>query len=500
MEGQRTKKTGAVPCDREDCMKDIVRGIKGYVAQEVDLTDPETKAALVKEYLLGLLEEATNMEIDERIVAMRSLQDEMNRFARAQMIDEDFQADMRFKIEAAIKIDELFRTQKLSRTNIADFIESIRKTAEQNELEDFVKWAETHELTAGEQLKDYLKRYFDELFQKAQETATAANEMVNTVAKPSFYFLMTIICSMPLSCRDFLENALNEIGLGWLYTLAISYCAFWQTQTGLVLYRKVTGMTPDEKNALFTKLQNLTTEGCVKFSTLLNTLVAAAGRGAAAAVVLTASGVDKASDIMARGLKGAADVWSNMKSAVWQIVIATLMRAIGRADDLDNIYEERIAIELNSARYAHPDKMSQDEMSQDEMSQESASSTSSRVSVRRLRAGEQPVGPKSFVIPVYTPVGISDEEKTEIIRQIEAELNRKLSQEESGVSSDSQDSFGSEGFETPITGSPTSSMDLGGGRRRKSRRHKKRKSTLKRRRLKRRRTRKGKKRRHTRKH
>ena len=500
MEGQRTKKTGAVPCDRKDCMKDIVRGIKGYVAQEVDLTDPETKAALVKEYLLGLLEEATNMEIDERIVAMRSLQDEMTRLVQAQMIDEDFQADMRFKIEAAIKIAELLKTQNLTRENVAELMKSIRETAQQNDWRDLIAWAREHESTAGEELTDFLKRKLEELFKKAQETATAANEMVNTVAKPSFYFLMTIICSMPLSCRDFLEDALNDIGLGWLYTLAISYCAFWQTQTGLVLYRKVTGMTPEEKNALFTKLKNLTSEGCVKFSVLLNGLLAAAGRGAAAAVVSTASGVDNASDIMARGLKGAADMWSSMKAALWQIVIASFMRAIGRADDLDNIYEERIAIELNSARYAHPFQASQESAS-------STGSTGSTVSVRRLAASEEAVGPQSFVIPVYIPREMTAEERSAIMTKIEAEINSKLSQEETSVSSQNSqsESFDSDFFGTPITASQDDPMGQGpgfgfGGRRRKSRRHKKRKSTLKRRGLKRRRTRKGKKRRHTRKH
>lgn len=466
-----------VPCDREDCMEQIVRGIKGYVAQEVDLTDPVTKAALVKEYLLGLLEEAATLEIGERIEAMKNLQEEMNRLAQAQMIDEDFQADMRFKIEAAIKIAELLRTQNLTRENVAELMRNIQETAQQNDWQDLIYWARERESTAGEQLQDFLTRKLEELFQKAQETATAANEMVNTVAKPSFYFLMTIICSMPESCQEFLRDALETAGLGWLYTLAISYCAFWQTQTGLVLYRKVTGMTPDEKNALFTKLKNLTSEGCIKFSVLLNTLVAAAGRGVASAatkaLVLGTTSIDTASDIAVRGLRSAADMHTHVKDAVLGLGLDLFMTAFNKEENIQEINPVEVVLRFQAPFPAD--------------SQDSTGSNISVVSVEPLQEG-QPLTSEQVVVPAF----VRGEVTQEAMAAIEERAQKFFDDKYKSPASSPQSSFDSQDF------IDTSSMDHG-GRRRKSRRHKKRKSTLKRRRLKRRRTRKGKKRRHTRK-
>jgi hypothetical protein len=445
MSSQPNKRGKVVdPCP-EDCMERLATDLIAAVKQKVRLTDPE-KAAQMSLYNLEVqLVDILRLIGEERQNAIAAAQAEAEKLTQAAMISEAQRDQFIRRLREANNISDQIQNLNLTLTQIEQFKAQISKAAENNHWDDYDSWVAKNFSSIPQEEIQRLKNFVSSGLMYSYDTVLGGYNYVKNYGLPTWYFMMTAICRLPKWCQDILRKALGPYA--WILDQALVYCAIWEAQAGMITYKKVTTLEPEEVDQIKKLFDRAYSGSCLMFNALLGSITRA-GLAAGAA----------ANTAFLQGLHAVPGF---------------------------EIVPGNFSVHISGT----PPSSQSSEGSQ-------ADSVSSSSSV--VTCGEGPPDPQDVSAQPATFILPPGVDKAAELDAISDEINQLAAARGAygrPFNFFSQDSTGSmDSYE-----SSSQESNSGGRRGRKSRRYKKRKATLKRRGLKRRMTRKGKKRRHTKK-
>jgi len=426
------------PCP-DECMDRLAADLIAAVQQKVRLTDPQSKSQMALYNLEVQLVDILRLIGKERQDAINAAEAEAEKLAQAAMITEAERDQYIRRAQEAGTISAQIQTLNLSLEQITQFQQMLIKAAHDNHWDDYDRWVAEYYTSIPKQEWERFKAFFANGAFSFYNSAVAGANYMKNYGLPTWYFMMTAICQLPEWCLEILRNALSINA--WILDLLLSYCAIWKTQAGMIVYKKVTTLEPEEVNQIKDLFDRAYSGSCLMFNALLGSISRAGVAAGAAANTAFLQGL--------HAVPGFEIVPGNFSVHISGTPPASQSSDGSQADSVSSVVTCDEGPPTNDSEK-----------------------------------------PATFILP-------PDVDRRAELEAISDEINQLAAARGAyGRPYDifSQDSTGS-------MDSYDSSQGFGGSRRRgrKSRRYKKKRSTLKRRGLKRRRTRKGKKRRHTKK-
>lgn len=257
------------PCP-EECMERLANDLITAVRQKVRLTDPENAAQMALYNLEVQLVDILRLIGQERTAAIAAAQAEAEKLNQAKMISEEAYGQYMIRLGEAGRISTQIQTLNLTLAQIEKFKEQISQAAIDNHWDDYDKWVATNFSSIPQEEIERLKIFIMDGGMATYSAVLGGYDYIKNYGLPTWYLLMTAICRLPTWCQDILRLSLGDYA--WILDRALAYCAIWEAQAGMITYKKVTTLNPEEVGQIKNLFDRAYTGSCIMIGALLGSI------------------------------------------------------------------------------------------------------------------------------------------------------------------------------------------------------------------------------------